>query len=239
MLDALTAALPPASLDLDGVAALDPKAAASIALFAAIQGALKQAYQLGWRSALATGAVPELGRNAQGEQVLPADSLVLVVARGRALFSEVSARRDAAPAPTDLDKDGNPVAQGTQAALAVARIQAIVGKDFPVLPRFSLGAYATEAAATLADRDTLLGIADLKNDQATIAGWLPKLACVREATALLSDVLTAAEGLGPRTGFESGVNDLKLLQFPRSATAHWAALPPAEKQVLRDRKSVV
>jgi hypothetical protein len=239
VLDALTAALPPASLDLDGVAALNPNAASSKAMFTAIQGALQQAYELGWRSALATGAVPEVGRNAQGELVLPADSLLLVVARGRALFNEVNARRDAAPAPTDSDKDGNAVAQGTQAALAVARIQAIVGKDFPVLPRFTLGAYATEAAATLADRDTLLGIADLKNDQATIAGWLPKLACVREATALLSDVLTAAEGLGSRTGFDSGVDDLKLLQFPRNATAHWAALPPADKQVLRGVVAVV
>ena len=239
VLDALTAALPLASLDLDGVAALDPKAASSMALFTAIQGALQQAYQLGWRSALATGAVPEVGRNAQGEQVLPADSLVLVVARGRALFSEVSARRDAAPVPADLDKDGNAVAQGTQAALAVARIQAIVGKDFPVLPRFTLGAYAVEAAATLGDRDSLLGLADLKNDQATIAGWLPKLACVREATALLSDVLTAAEGLGGRTGYEPAIDDLKLFQFPRSATAHWAALPPAEKQVLRGVVAVV
>ena len=239
VLDALAAALPPASLDLDGVAALDPNAASSKAMFTAIQAALQQAYELGWRSALATGAVPEVGRNAQGELVLPADSLLLVVARGRALFNEVNARRDAAPAPTEVDKDGNAVAQGTQAALAVARIQAIVGKDFPVLPRFTLGAYATEAAATLADRDTLLGIADLKNDQATIAGWLPKLACVREATALLSDVLTATEGLGQRTGFESGVDDLKLMQFPRNATAHWAALPPAEKQVLRGVVAVV
>jgi hypothetical protein len=239
VLNALTTALPAASMSLEDVAALDPKAASSLAMFTAVQGALQQAYELGWRSALATGAVSELGRNAQGEQVLPADSLLLAVARGRALFSEVSARRDAAPAPTDLDKDGNPVAQGTQATLAVARIQAIVGKDFPVLPRFSLGAYATEAAATLADRDTLLGITDLKNDQATIAGWLPKLACVREATALLSDVLTAAEGLGQRTGFESGADDLKLLQFPRNADAHWAALPPAEKQVLRGVVAVV
>ncbi len=239
VLDALTAALPLAALDLDGVAALDPAAASSVAMFSAIQAALQQAYELGWRSALATRAVPEAGRNAQGEQVLAADSLLLAVARGRALSNEVSARRDAAPAPAAVDRDGNAVADGAQAALAVARIKAIVGKDFPVLPRFSLGAYAAEAAASLADRDTLLGIADLNNDQATIAGWLPKLACVREATALLSDVLTAAEALASRTGFEGALDDLKLLQFPRSATAHWAALPLADKQVLRGVVAVV
>ena len=239
VLNALTTALPQASVSLEAVAALDPKAASSLAMFTAAQAALQQAYELGWRSALATAAVPEVNGISEGEQIRPDDSLLLAVARGRALFNEVSARRDAAPAPTDLDKDGNAVAEGTQATLAVARIKAIVGKDFPVLPRFCLGAYATEAAATLADRDTLLGIADLKNDQATIAGWLPKLACVREATALLSDVLTAAEGLGQRTGYESSAVDLKLLQFPRSASAHWAALPPAEDQVLRGVVAVV
>ena len=85
----------------------------------------------------------------------------------------------------------------------------------------------------------------MNNDPATIAGWLPKLACVREATALLSDVLTAAEGLAPRTGATVAtvatvaIDDLKLLQFPRSPTAHWAALPPADKQVLRGVVAVV
>ena len=239
VLEDLHMALPPDALDLDDLTALDPNAPASVAMFTAIQGALSQAYALGWRSALATSAVAEAGRNAQGEQVLPDDSLVLVVARGRALWKEISARRDAAPAPTALDKDNQPVPNGTQARLALDRIKAIVGKDFPLLPRFTLGAYANEAAATLGDRRSLLGIDDLGNDDVVMAGWLPKLGCVREATARLADVLSAAEALGASTGYESAASDFKLMQFPRDAAAHWVALPPAADQVLRGVVAVV
>ena len=46
-------------------------------------------------------------------------------------------------------------------------------------------------AATLGDRAALLG-----GDDLAIAGWLPKLGCVREATGLLADVLSAAEAMG-------------------------------------------
>ncbi len=239
VLDALQAALPPPAMDLDAVAALDPNAPASVAMFNAIQGALAQAYALGWRSALASTAVAETGRNDQGEQVLPDDSLLLAVARGRALLAEVSARRDAAPAPTALDAGGQPVPTARQAQLALARVAAIVGKDFPLLPRFTLGDYAAPAVATLGDRATLLGMADLGNDDAAIAGWLPKLGCVREVTGLLSDALTAAEALGASTGYEGAASDFKLLQFPRDGTAHWAALPPKPGQVLRGVVAVV
>jgi len=239
VLDALTDALPPDDVDLDAVAAMDPNAAASVAMFDATQGALAQAYALGWRSALASSAVAETGRDLQGERVLPQDSLLLVVARGRALRSEVNARRDAAPAPTDLDKDGQPVPAAKQARLALARIAAIVGKDFPLLPRFTLGAYADEAVATLADRRTLLGVDELGNDDAAIAGWLPKLGCVREATGRLADALTAAEALGARSGYTSAASDFQLLQFPRDANARWAALPPAADQDLRGVVAVV
>ena len=72
-----------------------------------------------------------------------------------------------------------------------------------------------------------------------IAGWLPKLGCVREATARLSDVLTAAEALGDSTGYVSDPSDLKLLQFPRDKAAHWVALPPTAEQVLRGVVAVV
>jgi hypothetical protein len=116
---------------------------------------------------------------------------------------------------------------------ALNRIHAVMGKDFPLLPLFTLGAFASDAAATLADRDTLLAKAALGNDDTAIAGWLPKLACVREATALLSDALLAAEALGADSGYVDDALDFKLLQFPRSATTHWAALPPAPDQDLR------
>ncbi len=72
-------------------------------------------------------------------------------------------------------------------------------------------------------------------DEFVIAGWLPKLGCVREGVGLLSDVLTAAEAIG-----QSGApDDCKLLQFPRDATARWGALPPAPKQDLRGTVAVI
>jgi hypothetical protein len=208
-------------------------------MFAAIQGALAEAYALGWRSALASSAVPQSASLEAGERVRPEDSLLLAVARGRALHAEVSARRAAAPAPAELDEHGQPVPLATQARLALARIAAIAGKDFPLLPRFTLGAYAADAAATLGDRDALLGKAALGQDDTAIAGWLTQLGCVREATARLADVLTAAEALGTSTGYAAADDDLKLLQFPRDAAARWGALPPAPGQVLRGTVAVV
>src|SRR6202008_3920461 len=69
----------------------------------------------------------------------------------------------------------------------------------------------------------------LDGDDLAIAGWLPKLGCVRDATGLLADVLSGAEAMG-----QSGApDDLKLLQFPRDASARWGALPPAPDQELR------
>ena len=240
VLDQLKAALPDDAVDLDAVAAMDPSDPASIAMFNAIRTALDAAYALGWRSAQASGAVAQAGAAAEGAQVQPGDTLLLAVARGRALWHEVSGRRDAAPAPTDFEKDGvTPVGKARQAQLALARMAAIVGKEFPLLPCFTLGAYATDAAATLGDRDMLLAKAALNNDDTVIDGWLPKLGCVREATGLLADVLTAAEGIGSRTGYSGASGDFKLMQFPRDATAHWAALPPAEKQELRGTVAVV
>ena len=122
--------------------------------------------------------------------------------------------------------------------LALGRIRAVLGKDFPVLPTFALGAYATDAAASLGDRDALLGKADLGNDDTAIAGWLPKLACVRESSALLSDALTAADALGATSGYTADALDWKLVQFPRDAKARWAALPPTAAQDLRGTVAV-
>ena len=210
---------------------LDPNAASTTALYTAAQSALAQAYALGWRSALASASVPSPTSDAEGDtegaQVLPGDSAALAIGRVRALRSEVAARIAAAQAAKVADGIGG------ELQLALGRIAAVLGKNFPVLPRFTLGDFATDAAATLGDRDTLLGKADLGNDDTAIAGWLPKLACVREASALLSDALTAAEALGASSGYEADALDFKLLQFPRDGAAHWGALPPAAGQDLR------
>lgn len=212
-----------ADVPLDPQGFIDPGLgeAAQADLFAGLQGALAQARALGWRSALPS---ERIGTPAEeGERVAPGDTLALAFARAKSLAAEVRARLDAAPGPVA----GDPLPRQAQAA--VDRVHAILGKAFPLLPRFGLGAYAPDATATQADRATLLG-----GDELAIAGWLPKLGCVREATGRLADVLTAAEAMG-QVGDPA---DCQLLQFPRDANARWAALPPAPGQDLRGAVAV-
>jgi hypothetical protein len=215
---ALAAAIAPVPADDDAVAALDPSDPGTVALLDALHAALAQARALGWRSALPSERVSAGASDVQGERVAAGDTVALAVARAKALLAEITGRLDAAPMPVPTDT----LVTRTQAALN--RIHAILGKSFPILPRFTLGDYAPLASATLDDRATLLD-----GDDLAIAGWLPKLGCVREATGLLADVLTAAEAMG----HAGAPQDLKLLQYPRAAGARWGALPPAADQELR------
>ena len=219
---ALTAAVAAVPLDEQNFVSVPPDSPSRPALLSGLHAALAQARALGWRSALPSERVA--AGAGEGERVSPSDTLELAHARARSLLAEVQARLDAAPAPVAADS----LARQAQATLD--RIAAILGKAFPVLPLFNLGAYAPDAAATLGDRATLLG-----GDDFAIAGWLPKLGCVREGTGLLSDVLSAAEAMGAIGAPE----DCKLLQFPRDATARWGALPPAPQQDLRGAVAVV
>lgn len=226
-LTALSTAIAGVPADDEAVAALDPQAPTTVAMLNSLHAALAQARELGWRSALPSERVVAGASGAsdvQGERVEAGDTVALAVARAKALFAEISARLEAAPIPVATDS------LARRAESAVNRIRAILGKSFPVLPRFTLGAYAPDAAATLGDRTTLLN-----SDNLAIAGWLPKLGCVRETTGRLADVLTAAEAMG-QVGTPQ---DLKLLQFPRDATARWGALPPAPDQDLRGVVAVV
>jgi hypothetical protein len=219
---ALAAAIATVPLDPQGFVSLAPDAPGRAPLLAALHAALARARTLGWRSALPSERIA--AGTGEGERVSPADTLELAHARAKGLLAEVQARLDAAPTPVATDS------RSRQAQAALDRIAAILGKAFPVLPCFTLGAYASDAAATLGDRASLLG-----GDELAIAGWLPKLGCVREATGLLADVLSAAEAMGQA----GGTQDCKLLQFPRDASARWAALPPAPQQDLRGTVAVV
>ena len=226
-LSALSAAIAAVPADDEAIAALDPAAPATVAMLNALHAALAQARELGWRSALPSERVSAGASGAsdvQGERVEADETVALAVARAKGLFAEITARLEAAPMPVATDS----LAKRAQAA--IDRIHAILGKSFPVLPRFTLGGYAPDAAATLGDRATLLNSDDL-----AIAGWLPKLGCVRETTGRLADVLTAAEAMGQL----SAPQDLKLLQFPRDAASRWGALPPAPDQDLRGVVAVV
>jgi hypothetical protein len=224
VLDALGDAIAavPAEPDPD---TLDASLAGTQALLADLQAALAQAETLGWRSALASQGVAQGGRD--GQAVAPQDTVAAALARAIALRNEVQGRRDAAPLPDAAERFGAKV------RMTLARLRAIMGQAFPVLPLFTLGALASEPAASLAQRDTLLA-----GDDLAIAGWLPKLGCVHEAAGLLADVLTAAEAMGLAT---QG-SDFKLMQtsaLPKQQPKRWASLPPDPKDELRGVLAVV
>lgn len=225
---ALAAAVAAVPADPDTLAALDPAAPATQALLAALQAALQKADVLGWRAALASRAAAASGANAApGEQVASGDTVAAAAARAAALLAEVTARRAAAPPPGAADRTGEQVRK------ALARMRAVLGQSFPILPLFDLGGLAAESAASLARRDQLLN-----GDDLAIAGWLPKLGAVREHTGLFNDVLTAAEGMGV---FTQG-SDFKLLQTSAQIdkpVQRWGALPPDPADDLRGVVAVV
>ncbi len=204
---------------------LDPAAPASRALLNALLAALGQAELLGWRSALASQ--PVAADSAQGEQVASGDTLVAARARAAALLAEVTARRAAAPPAQAGD------APGEQVRKTLARMRAVLGKSFPILPLFTLGGLAAESAASLTRRDQLLN-----GDDLAIAGWLPKLGAVRENTGLLNDVISATEAMGVLTQ----ASDFKLLQTSAQIdkpVKRWGALPCHPDDDLRGVVAVV
>jgi hypothetical protein len=159
--------------------------------------------------------------------VNPADTVAAAQGRARALYAEITARLSAAPAADGTERFGEQVRK------CLDRIRAILGKSFPILPVFTLGGFAAEAAASLAARNSLLD-----GDELAISGWLPKLACVRETTGMLCDAITAAEALGmPSEG-----GDFKLLQSCAaglSPVKRWGALPPDPEDDLRGVVAIV
>lgn len=94
------------------------------------------------------------------------------------------------------------------------RIRLVLGKGFPVLPRFSVG-NADELSSTLNEQSHLTG-----GEPLAPAGWLRKLALVRSATNQLASVLSGAELLG---GAAPGVN--VVAQLPHQSGQRWLALP--------------
>jgi hypothetical protein len=139
----------------------------------------------------------------------------------------VNARRAAAPAAQAGDRLGDQVRK------TLARMRAVLGESFPILPQFKLGGLAAESAASLARRDELLN-----GDDLAIAGWLPKLGAVRENTGLFNDVISAAEAMGVAT---QG-NDFKLLQTSAQIdkpVKRWGALPCDPADDLRGVVAVV
>ena len=117
-----------------------------------------------------------------------------------------------------LEADQVVATDAQRAHHAIDRLRRLFGKDFPVLPKFSIAAYATEFNASLAEQGALT-----VTDPWRINGWLTQIGRVREGTDRLTAVLSAHEALC--APLASG--DMKVVQFPHRSGQVWAALPQA------------
>jgi hypothetical protein len=135
-----------------------------------------------------------------------------------------------APIQTDLDADG--IAKAPNHAQlsqkAVEQIKLLLGKDFPVLPRFSLGAYSSQFNVSLDTQSELT----LGNPW-QVSGWLSKVARVHEGLDRFAGALSAHEAL---VDF-SNEQDFKVVQYantdrsnPPNQKQIWAALPEAWRE---------
>ena len=120
------------------------------------------------------------------------------------------------------DQRAAALAPGTKLAAIVQAgidtLKTIFGKDFAVLPLFTMDVAAGEVNASLAAQQGLTA-----GDASVIAGWLPKMAKVREGVDHLQSLLLAREMLvGAYDDGRFGV-----LQSPAKVNAVWAALPGA------------
>jgi hypothetical protein len=105
------------------------------------------------------------------------------------------------------------MADDVEVAAVVSAIRALLGADFPVLPRFAL-ADPAECAASLADRAALTGGDDLAATE-----WLHRRALVRARVGHLSELLTYAELVGAATG----PTHLHIIQIPHLPGDRWVA----------------
>jgi hypothetical protein len=171
-----------------------------------LRDALWRAAAFGLRTAVP--AMPPLGPAATGnrDQLLTQARAVVAdmraaAARERALVTAFAAAPSPAPQAIVRHHTG--------------RIRALLGDQFPVLPRF-VARNASALTASQADRAALLA-----GDDLAPASWLQRMALVRQGAGRLSRVLTAAEtllsALAPK--------DILVLQLPRAAGERWLALP--------------
>jgi hypothetical protein len=124
----------------------------------------------------------------------------------------------AAKKSSEKKKKEKPATHGQRVQKAIARIKTLLGKDFPVLPQFSLGAYGSGFHASLAEQDELTA-----HDPWRITGWIPKLARVRDGVDRFCAALSARDAL---VGL-SAAEEFKVVQLPHRKGQIWAALPEA------------
>ncbi len=138
-----------------------------------------------------------------------------------ALQTWFDARLEAVNAgPPLLDKKV-PATHAQRVQHAIDRIKLVLGKDFPVLPRCSLGPYASGFNASLAEQDALT-----VGDRWCVNGWLTRMARVRDGSDRFAAAMSAHEALCE----PAHEGDFKLVQFPYRAKQIWAALPEAWRE---------
>jgi hypothetical protein len=108
------------------------------------------------------------------------------------------------------------------AAHHTARIRRIFGKDFPVLPRFTIG-NAAEVAASLAEQGALCAA-----DALAPLEWLQRMALVRPDVDALQRVITATALL------DGAVEpaDLRVAQLPHVSGQRWLGLPQDDAAIV-------
>jgi hypothetical protein len=128
------------------------------------------------------------------------------------------ARLDEVNAPIELPAGRTEATHGQRVQRAIDQVKRLLGKDFPLLPRFALGPYSSEFKASLAEQGALNA-----GNAWQVAGWIPKLARVREGLDRFGAALSAHEALVE----PSGAQDFSLVQYPHRPGQVWAALPEA------------
>lgn len=148
--------------------------------------------------------------NAAGEDI---DSIAALVRQAQALLKMSGARVDQFEALRQIAAATDPRARTEQ---LIARLRAVFGPSYVVLPRFTFESdAATELASALAGGLEQGGTALATNT------WFARYSRVRDALGRLGACLQGAEVLGTGTRL-----DLRVAQLPFSSSEQWVGLPP-------------
>ncbi|MFC3552159.1 hypothetical protein ACFOLC_14230 [Lysobacter cavernae] len=182
---------------------------------AAVGPALAQRLLDGWMFGIVE-AQPGTAPDAAGEAVTADATVELFERRRSRALAQGQSQLDAANALAPGAPEQAGASHSRRVQNAIDRIKAVFGKAFPVLPRFTLGAYAGSVAGSLAARSSLLA-----GDDWAIPGWLTKLSRVREGSDRLNAALSAHEAMhAPLAAAQ-----WKLVQLPYKPDDCWGALP--------------
>jgi hypothetical protein len=174
------------------------------------------AADLAARAAIATGALAD-ARTKLSAALAGGTPGALRAALARAAKLGVSAPPEAAGAAlTELDRRAAAAAAATTDA---ARVAAVLGDGFRLLPRATAAA-AAEFMGSLADSATLQG-----GDPLASVTWLQRAAHVRDGAARLETALMYGEATAGGQPLR-----LRVAQLPRRARDRWVGLPATPQQ---------